>query len=109
MADQNSQTIDRYSLTPKRTDDSFKPGVWRYQIWMPPNIDMTDYDNYLVKETDNGRLDRIAAQYYQDSSLWWVIAWVNNIKDAMADLVPGTILKIPKKDAIVVAFSSVRS
>lgn len=99
------QSIDRYAFTAKKTDDSFRPGAWRYEVWEPPVINMDDYDNYLVKETDSGRLDRIAYEYYRDSSLWWAIAWVNNIKDALANLTPGTILKIPKKEAIVAAFA----
>ncbi len=43
-------------------------------------------------------LDRIAARYYGDSTLWRNIAAANGIKDPLA-LVPGTLLAIPERSA----------
>ena len=59
----------------------------------------------LVKFTSSGRddfhtvlegerLDLIAWRYYQDCSLWWVIAENNNILNPLR-LVPGKRLRIP--------------
>jgi hypothetical protein len=46
--------------------------------------------------TETGdRLDTLAFQYYEDSSLWWIIAAANNIHDAPMGLQDGTILRIP--------------
>lgn len=42
------------------------------------NLRYKDYE--LIKLTPNMRLDRLAYKYYNDSSLWWVIAKINNIQ-----------------------------
>jgi len=43
-------------------------------------------------------LDRIAARYYGDSTMWRDIASVNGIRDPLA-LVPGTLIAIPERSA----------
>lgn len=50
---------------------------------------------YLYKAGD--RLDHLAARFFNDDSLWWVIAMVNNIKWPFKSggLTPGIRLKIP--------------
>jgi hypothetical protein len=42
------------------------------------------------------RLDTLAFQYYQDPTLWWIIASANNIHDAPLGFEEGTILRIPQ-------------
>ena len=56
---------------------------------------MSDNDTYVATETGD-RLDTLAYQYYNDSSLWWIIASANNIHNAPLGLVDGTILRIPQ-------------
>lgn len=48
--------------------------------------------------TKDDRLDHLAAKYFGDDNLWWVIALVNGISlpYAAGGLVPGRILKIPQ-------------
>lgn len=41
------------------------------------------------------RLDTLAARYYGDEELWWVIAMANRIADPFA-LTPGTRLRVPR-------------
>jgi hypothetical protein len=41
------------------------------------------------------RLDSLANQFYDDSSLWWIIATANNIHDSGFSVAPGTILRVP--------------
>jgi hypothetical protein len=50
--------------------------VYRSKIY--PNIPLKDSDIYVATETGD-RLDTLAYEYYQDSSLWWIIASANNI------------------------------
>jgi hypothetical protein len=59
-----------------------------------PNIPLRDDDVYVATETGD-RLDTLAYDYYDDSSLWWIIAAANNIHDAPLGLKDGTILRIP--------------
>jgi nucleoid-associated protein YgaU len=57
-------------------------------------IPLSNDDKYVVIQ-DGDRLDTIANQYYEDSSLWWIIASANNIHDPSFTLKEGTILRIP--------------
>lgn len=67
--------------------------VYRSKIY--PEIPLRDDDVYVASETGD-RLDTLAYQYYNDASLWWIIAAANNIHDAPFGLTDGTILRIPQ-------------
>jgi len=60
-----------------------------------PVVPLLESDMYVVTGVGD-RLDLIAYQYYSDSSLWWVIAFINNdvVKGSMFPT-PGTQLRIP--------------
>jgi len=66
--------------------------VYRSKIY--PRIPLRDTDIYVATETGD-RLDTLANQYYNDSSLWWIIASANNLHNAPFGLEDGTILRIP--------------
>jgi nucleoid-associated protein YgaU len=38
----------------------------------------------------------LAYQYYEDQSLWWVIAKANNLGKGTWYITPGTLIRIPK-------------
>lgn len=44
-----------------------------------PEILPSESDVYIMTN-DNDRLDVLAQRYYNDSSLWWIIAHANKIK-----------------------------
>ena len=67
--------------------------VYRSKIY--PQIPLSDNDTYVASETGD-RLDTLAYQYYNNSSLWWIIASANNIHNAPLGLKDGTILRIPR-------------
>ena len=75
----------------KNTNDGRR--VYRSKIY--PQIPLSDNDIYVATETGD-RLDTLAYQYYNDSSLWWIIASANNIHNAPLGLKDGTILRIPR-------------
>ena len=75
----------------KKTSD----GRVVYQSKIYPNIPLSDEDIYVATETGD-RLDTLAYQYYNDSTLWWIIASANNIHNASIGLKEGTILRIPQ-------------
>lgn len=47
-----------------------------YQTNMYPTIEPTNTDYYVITTVED-RLDLIAYDFYQDSSLWWIIASAN--------------------------------
>ena len=67
--------------------------VYRSKIY--PEIPLRDDDKYVVTQTGD-RLDSLAAQYYNDSTLWWIIASSNNLHTASIGLEDGTVLRIPQ-------------
>jgi len=60
-----------------------------------PNIPLSESDVYIIT-TVGDRLDSLANSYYNDNTLWWVIAMTNNnvTKGALYPE-PGTQLRIP--------------
>lgn len=79
-----------YNNVSKKTID----GRTVYKSKIYPNIPLRDDDVYVATETGD-RLDTLAYEYYNDSSLWWIIAAANNIHTAPIGLKDGTILRIP--------------
>jgi len=65
-----------------------------YETVMPSQIAKKDSDIYIItQETD--RLDTLAREYYNDPSLWWIIAQANNLNSVNLGLEPGIQLRIP--------------
>ena len=60
-----------------------------------PNIPLSEFDVYVIT-TVGDRLDNLAYSYYNDATLWWIIAVANNnaTKGALYPI-PGTQLRIP--------------
>tara|TARA_B100000900_G_C20529208_1_gene695588 strand:- start:755 stop:1045 length:291 start_codon:yes stop_codon:yes gene_type:complete len=65
-----------------------------YKSKLYPKIPKSDKDIYIVTQTGD-RLDTLANQFYENSSLWWIIASANNVHDAPFALPDGTELRIP--------------
>ena len=82
----------RYENNPtKKTID----GRTVYQSKIYPKIPLSGNDIYVVTELGD-RLDTLAYQFYQDQTLWWIIASANNIHNAVFALPEGTQLRIPQ-------------
>ena len=65
-----------------------------YRSNIPADIPLRDSDMYVVTQLGD-RLDGLADKYYNDSRLWWIIAYANNIHDAPLGLPEGRTLRIP--------------
>jgi nucleoid-associated protein YgaU len=91
----------RYRFSSVRLDDFVAPGRRRYTLWKSPEIDLEGADTFVVTDTEVNRVDLIAWKFYGDCSLWWVICYANNIKNAFEELKVGTVLKIPQYMKIV--------
>ena len=59
-----------------------------------PKIKQNDNDMYIISQQSD-RLDILASKYYNDQSLWWIIAVANNLNDASLSIQPGTQMRIP--------------
>ena len=59
-----------------------------------PKIKPSDDDLYIISESSD-RLDILASKYYNDKTLWWIIATANKLNDASLSITPGTQMRIP--------------
>jgi len=59
-----------------------------------PTIPETENDIYVIASAGD-RYDKLALQFYNDSSLWWIIASSNNYQKASLIPTPGEQLRIP--------------
>ena len=59
-----------------------------------PKIKPNDNVMYVISQQSD-RLDILASKYYNDQSLWWIIAVANNLNDASLSIEPGIQMRIP--------------
>jgi hypothetical protein len=59
-----------------------------------PKIKPNDNDMYVISQQSD-RLDILASKYYNDQSLWWIIAVANNLNDASLSIESGIQMRIP--------------
>jgi len=84
--------MTRYENTSVLTTSDYRP---YYKNKFYPNIPLLESDVYVIT-TVGDRLDSLAYSYYNDATLWWVIAMANNnaTKGALCPIA-GTQLRIP--------------
>ena len=63
-----------------------------------PEINQLDTDDYIISNVET-RLDLLAFNYYNDSTLYWIIAICNNIQGTIF-VEPGTQLCIPNRNRL---------
>jgi len=66
------------------------------ETWEP--VVLEDEGDFLVTEVqpgEEGRLDLVSLRVYRTSSLWWVLAYVNNVIDPFEDVTSQLKLKFP--------------
>ena len=66
-----------------------------YQSYLLPQIDISTSDEYIVV-TQQKRLDHLAQDYYNDPTLWWIIALANNLSNPTLIIPIGMQIRIPK-------------
>jgi len=79
---------DTVPLTKSPTGKQYRKTV------LYPEIPPTSEDFYIIT-TAGDRYDKLAQQFYQDSSLWWIIASANNSERASLIVQPGVQIRIP--------------
>ena len=83
--------MSRYRNTPVLKD---KDGNRYYQPTIIKNIPIKDSDIF-VYPFDGDRLDILAQRYYNDSTLWWIIAKANEISDGKMGVSAEERLRVP--------------
>lgn len=79
----------------KKIQDLRTEGGRRYKSnAIYPSIPATADDTYIIT-TGGDRYDALAQQFYNDQTLWWVIAMSNNSKKDGLIVEPGIQLRIP--------------
>jgi len=80
-------SIGKSKPTQKRTNS-----VDKYNTTIYNKIPLKDDDLYVITQ-EGDRLDILAFQFYEDSSMWWYIANANNLNTL--NIPAGTSLRIP--------------
>jgi hypothetical protein len=78
-------------------------GKVAYKTSRYPEIPLSENDIY-VYTTQGDRFDTLAQQFYNDSSLWWVISIANTDSLPQNTLIipPGTQIRIPNNPSNVI-------
>jgi hypothetical protein len=84
--------MSRYRFTGIKIDKVTGNRVMKTTLY--PEIRINDGDIF-VYPIDGDRLESLAHRYYGDSTLWWIIAKANNIRDGSFGLKPDEKLRIP--------------
>ena len=86
--------MSRYQKTKKRKKNKKD----YYQTTIYNEVKEKNTDGYFISQ-EGDRCDNLAFRFYNDSSLWWFIARVNNL--TTNNIPAGTSLRIPSntKDA----------
>ena len=61
--------------------------------------DSTLYDSYVVQKNDT--YDKLALQFYNNPTYYWIICSFNRVLDPFENPTPGSILKIPAMSNLV--------
>jgi hypothetical protein len=68
----------------------------RFNLPLDPNSDSF----YTVDTQTERRIDKIAIGFYNDPTLWWIIAQYNNILDPYTEIEKGRVLYIPSRERV---------
>jgi hypothetical protein len=85
--------MNRYQYISIKTDPSSKVKMYKNSKYPP--IPVSQNDIYVVTSFGD-RLDLLAQQYYDDSTLWWIISIANDFLKQNSIFIPiGTQIRIP--------------
>ena len=84
--------MSRYRFTGIKIDKDTGNRVMKTTLY--PEIRINNGDRF-VYPIDGDRLESLAHRYYGDSTLWWIIAKANDIRDGSFALKPDEKLRIP--------------
>lgn len=97
--------MSRYIIVPAIKDKDQKN---RLSTLIFPNIPITENDVF-IQTTAPDRLDKIAYSFYNDVSLWWVIAAANGLGKGSYYVPSNLKLRIPDKNTIQAVLTEINS
>ena len=96
---------DRYKSAVLNTD---KTGKRYYGTILYPTIPKTSSDIYIMARKGD-RLDLLANSYYDDSTLWWVIAQANHLGKGTLSISEPQRIRIPTElESILKSFEDLQ-
>ena len=90
--------MNRYSATNTIKNNQ---GIRRNSTIILPNSISNPLTDIFIKTTSIERLDKLAQQFYNDASLWWIIAATNNIGKGTLLVPIDTELRIPAAESVM--------
>ena len=84
--------MSRYDFTGTKIDKNTGNRVLKSTLY--PEIRINDGDKFIYP-LPGDRLESIAYRYYGDTTLWWIIAKANDIRDGGFGLKPSVKIRIP--------------
>lgn len=84
--------MSRYRFTGIKIDKNTGNRVQKTTLY--PEIKIEDGDQFIYP-LDGDRMESIAYRFYGDSTLWWIIAKANGIRDGSFGLKPDEKIRIP--------------
>jgi hypothetical protein len=89
-----------------KTVQSADKGKYRANV-IYPELPLSQDDFYVITTTGD-RYDLLARQFYNDHTLWWIIAAANNSEKASLIPTPGIQIRIPgDKDLAIQLYNKV--
>ena len=97
--------MNRYETNKQRKNKD--TGRTFYATTMYPKIDRSSEDIY-IRARYGDRLDILAGEYYNDVTLWWIIAQANGLGKGSLAIPAGKQLRIPMDtDSIINKFNDI--
>lgn len=90
--------MNRYKNIQVKADSE---GIRYYRNVIFPEIPLNSDDIYAIT-TAGDRYDTLALQFYNNASLWWIIAGANNLKKDSLTVKPGMQIRIPADPSNVI-------
>ena len=91
--------MNRYTNIEQKLSDQGK----RYKVNpIYPSIPLSENDTYVIT-VGGDRYDTLAQEFYNDSTLWWIIATANTADRDTINITPGTQLRIPTNVSVIIA------
>ena len=91
--------MKRYSDIEQKISDQGR----RYRVNpIYPSIPLSENDTYVIT-VGGDRYDTLAQEFYNDSTLWWIIASANNADRDTINITPGTQLRIPVNTSQIIS------
>ena len=87
--------MNRYSNTKTiKTDQD----ISRKSTVIYPTTPINLQNDIFIRTTSADRLDKLALQFYNDASMWWIIATTNGLGKGTIIVPPNTKLRIPTSE-----------